>query len=700
MTLASSVHESEAVASTVAANEAAPPVRWALVLAAAVLVSGAAAAITHFHDGVILQRNIALQEYGAPAALGLFAALAGLSAACGSVGFRGALRRGELAVTLALVLAAMPLVRFTAHGLVTTVGLTPALVDARHPSLVALQKSNPFAALDERQYLPLQESARFEAVYDPAHPGLAPVAELPWSVWSGPLVRWTPLLLCYIALSVSLGYVLHRQWSRHELLQFPLAQYAILLTRTGPGRSAPDVCYHRSFWAGVLAMLAIFSARGIQSHYERMIVLPTKFSYYDLVSQFPFLNYSLEGYSLLRGTVYFSIVAIAFLLPAELSFTAWALWPAMIAATFLYYTQTGERFTSQDATMLTAGAWWGMAALILWTGRHYYLGLLRAAVTGSSPRLAGDDGPLVWLARVLILAMFGLVLGLWSVGMPLDLAALWTLSLMVSTIVLCRLVGEMGLPWVPLAAAGPVALLPKALGEAVLGARGLSISAVVGGVLTPYSNTMLPLAPGVCNAAQVHGPVARVGRMAALVGGFCCFVLAASVVVLIVLGYTYEGVANDLPRFTDVIAAANASARLGGDLQQPLSFAERWSGFSPAPGFLLWSAVGLGLVLVMGGLRLRFARFPFHPLPVVLFGSWLLSRFWLAFLIGWFIKAAVIKIGGVNLFEKCRPFFAGIVAGLAFTLVVWMFAHIALFVAGGGVFDPTWWGFLSDMYSS
>jgi hypothetical protein len=666
------------------------------------LISVSAAALTHLHDGVIIQRNIALQDYTAPAAMGLFLLFALINAIANCVSRRWSLSAAEMAMALVLILASAPLARFTAHGLVGTVGLSPAMVESRHASLSALQRSNSFAALDKRYYLPPDESARYEAVFDPNTPGLAPVTALPWSAWAGPLMSWAPLLAFFISLSVCLGYLLHWQWAKHELVQFPLAEYAAMLTRRSPGRAGPDVFYERSFWSGALAMFLIFGARGIQSHFERMIVIPTKFSYYDLAAMFPFLNYSLEGYSLLRGTVYFSIVAIAFLLPAEISLTAWVLWPAMIGATYLYYTQTGERFTGQDAMMLASGAWWGMAALILWTGRHHYMNLIRAAVTGRSAAnhvMALDQ---VWVARIMLISAAGLTVCLWLVGLPLDVAFLWTIALLLMSIVLCRLVGEMGLPWVPLAVASPVSLLPMALGETVLGAKGLSISAVVGSVLMPYNTTSLPVAPAVCNAAHVdeQGQRGRMLRSATLVGGFCCVALVASIIVLVVLGYSHEGAANDPPRFDAVVKAAGASARLGGDLQTHQSVSERWGKFNPAPGFVAWASVGLVLVLSMGTLRLRFPRFPFHPLPMVLFGSWLLSRFWLAFLLGWFIKAVVIKIGGVTLFAKCRPFFAGIIAGLAMTLVTWMVAHIAVFVANGGVFDPTWWGFMSDMYSS
>jgi hypothetical protein len=109
--------------------------------------------------------------------------------------------------------------------------------------------------------------------------------------------------------------------------------------------------------------------------------------------------------------------------------------------------------------------------------------------------------------------------------------------------------------------------------------------------------------------------------------------------------------------------------------------------------------VGLALVLVIGYLQIRLPRFPFHPLPLVLLGTWTMSRYWWSFLIGWAVKKAVLKIGGYRLFDQLRPLFTGLIVGLAVTLVIWVIVHIIVYQ----VREPStndWMPFLSSVFSA
>ncbi|MFW6060642.1 MAG: DUF6784 domain-containing protein, partial [Phycisphaeraceae bacterium] len=129
-------------------------------------------------------------------------------------------------------------------------------------------------------------------------------------------------------------------------------------------------------------------------------------------------------------------------------------------------------------------------------------------------------------------------------------------------------------------------------------------------------------------------------------------------------------------------------------------FVDRWRSLEMTPGFLGFFAAGAALVLATGVARLKMPRFPLHPLPMLLLGSWLMSRYFYAFLIGWLIKVTLVKIGGVRLFEASRPLLVGVVVGQAAVALVWVLIHIALFVQNGFEFQPQWLQFMRDMYSS
>ncbi|MHC4715695.1 MAG: DUF6785 family protein, partial [Planctomycetota bacterium] len=341
---------------------------------AAVLVC-VAAVFTNYHDGNIIRVDISLHNYAAPLVVALaFVFLLIVNAGLFRLHSGLALRSGELAVCLALALAASPLPRYFAHSLTGTVGQTQALLAGKRPVVEELQKANPYAVLPERAMLSPAQSAKYDGSISPEVGAAAPVTAVPWGHWVRPMLYWSPLVVTFLALSVSFGYVIYRQWARHELVSFPLAEFAGSLAARRAGRAWPDVFYNRLFWGGVGLMLVIFTSAGLHAHFEKMVAIPTKFSYYSLSQTFSFLRDSHEGYSLLRGTLYFTVVAVAFLLPSELSFTCWLTWPIMVVCTYAYFDQTGQRFSGQQTHMMMTGAWWGMALLIVYAGRRYYWG--------------------------------------------------------------------------------------------------------------------------------------------------------------------------------------------------------------------------------------------------------------------------------------------------------------------------------------
>ena len=102
-----------------------------------------------------------------------------------------------------------------------------------------------------------------------------------------------------------------------------------------------------------------------------------------------------------------------------------------------------------------------------------------------------------------------------------------------------------------------------------------------------------------------------------------------------------------------------------------------------APGF--WRYFTYGLVLVGGCafLRLRFARWPFHPLPLLFLNTWVMSRLYFSFFLGWLIKMALTKIGGGKLFTRSKPFFIGAIMGQLTVSCLWMIVAAIYYLVTG-----------------
>jgi hypothetical protein len=689
------------------------PLRMAFVLLTALLLALASGILAAIHDGWITHTEVLAQNYLAPVALAalIFPVIA-LNTILRLKTPRIAFTTRELALIACLALSAVPLTRLGAWAWVSTVGHTRALIDARHPSVrVITPAQNPYDRLPPGALLSPEDSRKFDHGLIGSEIGLANPADIPWFTWLTPALKWAPLIGLFLTLSISLSVVLHSHWSSRELLSYPLSGLTSNLLEESPDRPWPAVFGQNFFWAGLVFAFVIFLFNGLHAHYEKMIDIPTGFNYYTLSQTFPFLKDSHEGYSLLRGTLFFAVIAVAVLLPSEISLTAWFSWPVMVLTSYFYFSQTGTRYTSAENAVVQLGASLGLVALVVYSGRGFYLSLLRSAIG-----LASGETTITpherWYARAGILSAAGLVIALILWGFPWDIALLWTLGSIVFTVVVSRLVAEVGLMWVPLIAIGPTAWLVCLFGAQGLGPALYGLIAATGSVLLPSPVSALPVGPAVAHGLEVQRrldpshPHSPTNISLKLLLPFLAAALILGVIAHIWLGYSTTGETNDYFSRTglnEVSAAARLPATSGGgevDGATAATLAQRWSSIPGKPGNTAFVLFGASLVLAIGLLRIRFPRFPFHPLPFVLIGSWVLSRFWLSFFIGWFIKQAIIKIGGSSLFERLKPFFTGLVAGQCLILVFWAWVNIVLYIASSGVPDPAWWNFLDEIFSA
>jgi hypothetical protein len=677
-----------------------------------------ATVLCDYHDGNITHFPLSMQNYMAPLMTGLmFLFLLAMNPLLHRISHRISLSGGELALVMTLSLMVAPMPRYTWHNLVGTIGYTPAMIDVDHRDFKAFRKANIFLTLPDQAMLTLEQSKQFAGSLGlPGHP-VSPL-RVPWSAWLRPLAYWAPLMGAFLVFSVSLGYVIYKQWAQRELVPFPLAEFAASLVRKRDGRAWPDVFHERSFWVGLSAMVVIFTMLGLHTHFEKMVFLPTKFTYFDELSKL-FAFASGEGYSLLRGTIYFTIVAVAFLLPSEISFTAWFTWPIFVGFTFAYFAQTGTHFENQDGQMMNLGSCYGLAALILYAGRYYYWNLVKAALGVNREDL---DSQSIWVARVFMASVATLVAALCFYGLPLDLAVLWVLGLSVMFLVICRLVAEMGIPWTPLAHLSPLSFLTSAIGATGMGAKVCSLLGIFDNLMVPAKTSNLLLSPGVTNAAHVEARVTGGNPSLKVVAPFMIVVLILCIGTLIYLGYCNEDPYDDLHRVNElqkdsaksVLALISATSgetltdqQKAVEIRKDVGFIERWSAAEPKGGW--WGALprfwwlfllGFAMVLSVGYMRLKLPRFPLHPLPLLLMGTWLMSRYWWSFLIGWLLKKVVLRIGGSRLFEKSRPFFTGIIVGQAAVCLLWVVINIFIFWDNALRWVPAWDQFMRDIYSS
>lgn len=504
-----------------------------------------------------------------------------------------------------------------------------------------------------------------------------PLTAIPWQVWVRPLLFWIPLLACVIALSLSLAKLVHRQWSKHELLSFPIADVAKSLLGLESGRAFPPLFYNKIFWIGVATIGAIGLINGLHLWFPNMIQVPLEWAYFDLIKQFPFLNdyCGKEAYSLFRGVTFPFIVALAVLLPAEISLTCWLGWVLMIFGTGLYFLSTGETIGNTETVQIQAGMYAAMLVTIVFIGRREYFAVLRHACRWRPP---DEYRSAVAACRAFVVSFTALTGLLVVAGLHWLVALVAVTCFSLVLLLAARMTAEIGLPWLPHLSGLLSALPVKLLGAAAIGPQALAALAVLGAAVgSDMSNSIVAQAT---TCAKLGEPPSR--RL--FLGFGIAVALLATVVATLWDNYSFGARREEKLVTTLRSGMEQASTQINqlqtegvagqtADLSRVKSEPKFWR-------FFLYGAVIVGGCALM---RLRFTWWPFHPLPLLLFGSWTLSRLYFSFLIGWLIKLALVKIAGGKVFAAAKPFCIGVIVGQIVVTTLWIFVGVIYYLSTG-----------------
>ena len=286
---------------------------WRAVLAG--LVAGAfVCAFSYFNDAVMRQTmfigsNMSISVYGG---LILFVLI------INPLLKRWAFSAGELAVALALVLAVCCI---PGSGLMRT--FTATLMMPWH-----WERSSPgwraqgVVETTPRQMLALPGN-REEALNGFVRGlgngrGIPSLRAVPWQAWRATLAFWIPLvLLLWIGL-IGLALVVHRQWSEHEHLRYPLATFSNALLPEA-GKRWATVLGDRLFWIGAgLVFLIHFNNYLAVWFPEYLVTVPTRVDLSSLVSLFP--TYAAGGGEVyFQPRLFFTVLAFGYFLASDVS---------------------------------------------------------------------------------------------------------------------------------------------------------------------------------------------------------------------------------------------------------------------------------------------------------------------------------------------------------------------------------------------
>jgi len=498
------------------------------------------------------------------------------------------------------------------------------------------------------------------------------LSDIPWHAWTRTLRFWLPLLVSFSIAMIGLALVVHRQWSDHEQLAYPIVTFANTLLPE-KGRAWGEVFRNRLFWISLCLVLVIHMNNYAHAWWPRYLVeIPRRFDFMSLLRLFPVLQRA-NPWALLNPTIYFTAVGFAFFLATDVSLS-------LGLAPFVYEIAVGilvgygvavggGGFISLNIrTFLYGGAYFGMFLVLLYTGRHYYRNVLRRSVF--LPARERVESHAVWGARVFLLGAALFAGQLVLVGLSWYLAVLYTVGAVMIFVVISRLVAETGVFFIH-AYHFPCVLMWGFLGARVLGPKAMLIMFLVTSLLLidPRESVMPFFVQGL---KLVDLKKVRVGRTAAF--GALALVVGFAVAVPVTLYLQYDkgagkvgdGWTRGVPRM-----AFDATVRVREKLEKQgtLEEAGTYSGsdwlrnISLNSTCVLAFGISMGLVLLFAAARLRFPRWPFHPVMFLVLGTFQSRTLAVSFLLGCLIKVLVTKYGGASAYQKVKPLMIGVIAG-------------------------------------
>jgi len=513
------------------------------------------------------------------------------------------------------------------------------------------------------------------------------LAQIPWGAWTPPLLFWLPLILLLWVGLLGLALVVHRQWADHEQLPYPIAGFAHALLPTAKG-ALSEVLRNKLFWGACAAMLLLHLNNYACKWYPDLIPVPVTLDFTSLKTQLPLLAHTM------KPTIFFSAVAFSYFIAADvalglgLGYPLWGLLTALLV-TVGYTTGSG---IGNDPTLnqfAAFGAYTGFLLVLLYTGRRFYVDVFRRAVGLRAAGVAPLDS--VWGARVFLLAM-GLFTAYLSLLGRLDwqLALLFTLLVAMMFMVMSRIIAETGVFFIQ-SNIYPTAILLGLMGAGAIGPPAILLLGLFTTVLLidPREAFM----PMIINALKVLDVnQVRVGKAAGAT--VLALVVGLAVVVPATLYFQYDRGANMLDTWATKNAPTMAFDSTVKQInllksQDQLAQAQTISGWghfahwAPNPKMLVAFGITLALVLLFTVGRLRFTRWPIHPVMFLLWNTFPGSQFAFSFLLGWAIKALVTKYGGNVTYRQLKPLFFGIIAGEMVAGVVTLLIGLGYFLVTG-----------------
>ena len=467
------------------------------------------------------------------------------------------------------------------------------------------------------------------------------------SAWIGPILLWSFVTFVLFFILMCFNSIQRLQWSERERLSYPIAQLPIEMT-------TPQFFSRRLLWLGfgICAILELLN--GLHFLYPSVPGVPLKIPDFG-AKIFTSKPWSAIGW--LPLFFYPWVIGLTFFVPLELSFSVWFFflftkfqlilgsiggWKSLPG--FPYYNQQG------------IGAWLTLGILVLWASRKHLKTVLTTALKPATP----TNEPFQYrtaLLGILIGAVI-LVFIFQQAGMSVGILLAFLCLYVLMSIAITYARAAVGVPYHEVIWTHPQLMLVSVLGVRRIGAANLTLFSF----LYPYvrDNVSHPM------PSQLEGfkiaERASLSQKKMAIAMIVALLVATPVSFWAYLHLMYQHGAVQSDGYVIGIGIETFERLLLPWLQQP---------HAPDSTGLSFTAFASLFTLGLMFLRRQFIWFPFHPAGYALGLSAGMVWVWSAVCVGWFIKAVLLKFGGLRTYRKAGPFFVGLVLGDFLTGTFW-----------------------------
>ena len=494
--------------------------------------------------------------------------------------------------------------------------------------------------------------------------GLPEGQSIPWSAWVVPLTAWGSFAFALYLMMIAIIALVHKQWSQHERLVYPLVQLPVEMLREADAGGASRINpFLRSpiMWIGFSIPIIMMGAGQLHTYLPAVPAM-------ELYTTLP----TLPGVSALFIALRFTVVGLTYFLSLEVSFSLWFFYLfyqiQLAVFTALGYSISEHRLMHTEGSI--ASAQQAMGALIafvligLWTGRDYLNRAFRAAF--SRKRAVNDDGTggllsnrtAVWL---LLASSFYTITFLNRAGLPLAVAICLISIAFVVFFGLTRIVAEGGMGY-GRAMMTPTAFTTMAFGTSLIGPEGHMVLAFSNGWAGDIKICLMAAVANGTRLAELFGVRGTTLFWAMILA--IVVSLIASAWLVISIAYNFGGINLHYWFFRIMGNWSYRNAALV--MATPVA---DWNFLGPRGAF---TALGASVMLGLTWLRHTFLWWPLHPIGFPVGGTYIMYFAWSSMCLGWLLKLVILRHGGAQLYNKLRPLFLGMVLGEVTHQGMWM----------------------------